>query len=70
MSKIKQYISKKITETNHKIDISSYTLFKPVTDYIIEETNYSDYSNIYSDTPSRFYISPEYHLKLFYSLYL
>ena len=57
MSKIKQYISKKITETNHKIDISSYTLFKPVTDYIIEETNYSDYSNIYSDTPSRFYIS-------------
>ncbi len=57
MVKFKQYIKEKKKIINDKVDVSSYILFKPLTDYIIEETNYSDYTNLYSKKPSRFYIS-------------
>lgn len=54
---IKKQITNKIKDIDRNIDIYSYALFKPITDYVIEETSYSDYSNRYSDKPSRFYIS-------------
>ncbi len=57
MIDIKQYFEKQKKIIDKKIDISSYIIFKPITDYIIEETDYDDYTNIYSKKPSRFYIS-------------
>lgn len=57
MVDIKKYIEKKKNVLNDRLDVFSYLIFKPITDYILEETNYDDYANMYSNKPSRFYIS-------------
>jgi len=57
MIDIKKYFKKQKKIIDNKVDISSYIIFKPITDYIIEETSYSDYTKSYSKKPSRFYIS-------------
>ncbi len=57
MINIKKYFKKQKKIIDNKVDISSYIIFKPITDYIIEETSYSDYTKSYSKKPSRFYIS-------------
>jgi len=57
MVEIREYIEKKIDHYDDQLDIFSYVIFKPITDYIIEETSYTDYANIYTSKPTRFYIS-------------
>lgn len=54
---IKKYIKNKRNHIENQLDIYSYALFKPITDYIIEETSYTNYTKVHSSKPTRFYIS-------------
>lgn len=57
MSEKNPYESSNVIDVDDRLDWVSYQIFRPISDYIVQNTNYSKYINTTIDKPTRYYIS-------------